>query len=308
MAQITASTVKELREKTGAGMMDCKKALTENAGDMEDAIDWLRTKGLSAAAKKSSRIAAEGLISALSTGTNGVLVEVNAETDFVSRNETFQNFVREITKITLEKGADMEAVLAADYPQTGRNVADQLTDAIATIGENMSLRRAVSLSVNQGVIASYIHAALVPGLGKIGVLVALESDGNPDKLSSLGKNLAMHVAAANPLFLSRSDVDAASLDRERTILTEQAKSEGKPEAIAQKMVEGRLRKYYEDVCLLEQNYVIDTDYKVQQVVDDFAKEIGTKVTLTAFAIYKLGEGLEKKQDDFATEVISVARR
>ena len=308
MAQITASTVKELREKTGAGMMDCKKALTENAGDMEDAIDWLRTKGLSAAAKKSSRIAAEGLISALSTGTNGVLVEVNAETDFVSRNETFQNFVREITKITLEKGADMEAVLAADYPQTGRNVADQLTDAIATIGENMSLRRAVSLSVSQGVVASYIHAALVPGLGKIGVLVALESDGNPDKLSSLGKNLAMHVAAANPLFLSRSDVDAASLDRERTILTEQAKSEGKPEAIAQKMVEGRLRKYYEDVCLLEQNYVIDTDYKVQQVVENFAKEIGTKVTLTAFAIYKLGEGLEKKQDDFATEVISVARR
>ena len=308
MAQITASTVKELREKTGAGMMDCKKALTENAGDMEDAIDWLRTKGLSAAAKKSSRIAAEGLISALSTGTNGVLVEVNAETDFVSRNETFQNFVREITKITLEKGADMEAVLDADYPQTGRNVADQLTDAIATIGENMSLRRAVSLSVSQGVVASYIHAALVPGLGKIGVLVALESDGNPDKLSSLGKNLAMHVAAANPLFLSRSDVDAASLDRERTILTEQAKSEGKPEASAQKMVEGRLRKYYEDVCLLEQNYVIDTDYKVQQVVENFAKEIGTKVTLTAFAIYKLGEGLEKKQDDFATEVISVARR
>lgn len=308
MAQITASTVKELREKTGAGMMDCKKALTENAGDMEDAIDWLRTKGLSAAAKKSSRIAAEGLISALSTGTNGVLVEVNAETDFVSRNETFQNFVREITKITLEKGADMEAVLAADYPQTGRNVADQLTDAIATIGENMSLRRAVSLSVSHGVVASYIHAALVPGLGKIGVLVALESDGNPDKLSSLGKNLAMHVAAANPLFLSRSDVDAASLDRERTILTEQAKSEGKPEAIAQKMVEGRLRKYYEDVCLLEQNYVIDTDYKVQQVVENFAKEIGTKVTLTAFAIYKLGEGLEKKQDDFATEVISFARR
>ena len=187
MAQITASAVKELREKTGAGMMDCKKALAENEGNMEDAIDWLRTKGLSAAAKKSSRVAAEGLISALSDGAHGVLVEVNAETDFVSRNETFQSFVRDITKIALEKGADLDAILGADYPQTGRNVADQLTDSIATIGENMSIRRAVSLSVKHGVVASYIHAALVPGLGKIGVLVALESDGNPDKLSSLVK-------------------------------------------------------------------------------------------------------------------------
>jgi elongation factor Ts len=301
MAEITASLVKELREKTGAGMMDCKRALGETAGDIEGAVDWLRKKGLAAAAKKAGRVAAEGLVGVATSGNAGAVVEVNSETDFVARNEAFQNFVRQVAELALATG-DLEAVKAAAFPGSGRNVAEELTHLVATIGENMSLRRIRRLEVGKGVVVSYVHNALVAGLGKIGVLVALESTADAAKLTALGKQLAMHVAAANPQFLTIGDVDAASLDRERDILREQAKASGKSDAIIDKMVEGRLRKYYEEVVLLEQIFVVDGETRIAKVVDAAAKEAGAPIKIAAFARFALGEGIEKEQADFAAEV------
>ena len=301
MAEITASLVKELREKTGAGMMDCKRALGETAGDIEGAVDWLRKKGLAAAAKKSGRVAAEGLVGVATAGNAGAVVEVNSETDFVARNEAFQNFVRQVAALALAHG-DIESVKGAAFPGTGRGVAEELTHLVATIGENMNLRRVRRLEVGKGVVVSYVHNALTVGLGKIGVLVALESEGDAGKLAALGKQLAMHVAAASPQFLTIADVDAASLDRERDILREQAKASGKPDAIIDKMVEGRLRKYYEEVVLLEQIFVIDGETRIAKVVEAAAKEAGAAIKIAAFARFALGEGIEKEQADFAAEV------
>jgi elongation factor Ts len=301
MAEITASLVKELREKTGAGMMDCKRALGETQGDIEGAVDWLRKKGLAAAAKKAGRIAAEGLVGVATSANAGAVVEVNSETDFVARNEAFQNFVRQVAELALAKG-DLESVKAAAFPGTGRNVGEELTHLVATIGENMSLRRIRRLETGKGVVVSYVHNALVPGLGKIGVLVALDSAADAAKLTALGKQLAMHVAAANPQFLTIADVDSASLDRERDILREQAKASGKPDAIIDKMVEGRLRKYYEEVVLLEQIFVVDGETRIAKVVEAAAKEAGGAIKIAAFARFALGEGIEKEQADFAAEV------
>jgi len=305
MAEITASLVKELRDKTGAGMMDCKKALAETNGDLEGAVDWLRKKGLAAAAKKSGRVAAEGLVAVATSGTAGAVVEVNAETDFVARNDKFQGFAAKAAEIALTTG-DVEGLKAAAYPGTSHTVQDELTSLIATIGENMNLRRATKLQVSAGVVASYIHTAIAPGLGKIGVLVALESTGDVAKLTELGKQIAMHVAAARPDALDVADVDVSALEREKNVLADQARASGKPENIIEKMVEGRLRKYYEEVCLLEQTYVIDGETKVRAVVEKVAKELGTPVKLTGFVRYALGEGIEKAESDFAAEVAAAA--
>jgi elongation factor Ts len=301
MAEITASLVKELREKTGAGMMDCKRALGETAGDIEGAVDWLRKKGLAAAAKKAGRIAAEGLVGVATSGRAGALVEVNSETDFVARNDAFQNFVRQVAERALADD-DIEKIKAAAFPGTGRSVAEELTHLVATIGENMNLRRARRLEVAKGAVVSYVHNALTAGLGKIGVLVALESEGDAGKLAALGKQLAMHVAAANPRFLDIAAVDKASLDRERDILREQAKASGKPDAIIDKMVEGRLRKYYEEVVLLEQIFVVDGETRISKVVEASAKEAGAPIKIAGFVRFALGEGIEKEQADFAAEV------
>lgn len=306
MAEITAQLVKDLREKTGAGMMDCKKALTETNGDLEAAVDWLRKKGLSAAAKKAGRVAAEGLVAVAASGAIAAMVEVNAETDFVARNEAFQAFAVQAAKLALETDGSVQALQAAAYPGTGRNVADELTNLIATIGENMTIRRVVKLNVAQGIVASYVHNALAPNIGKIGVLVALESAGDAAKLQDLGKQLAMHVAAARPEALTVADVDSKALDRERDVLAEQARASGKPEDIIAKMVEGRLRKYYEEVVLMEQVYVVDGESRISKVVEDAAKTVGAPVKLAAFARYQLGEGIEKAQDDFAAEVAKMA--
>jgi elongation factor Ts len=306
MAEITASLVKDLREKTGAGMMDCKKALNETQGDLEGAVDWLRKKGLAAAAKKSGRIAAEGLVAVATAGTKGAVVEVNAETDFVARNDKFQAFAAKSAELALATGGDVEALKAATYPGTSHTAQDELTSLIATVGENMNLRRAVTLSVSAGVVVSYVHSAIAPGLGKIGVLVALESTGDAGKLADLGKQIAMHIAAARPDALDIADVDSSSLERERNVLAEQARASGKPENIIEKMVEGRVRKYYEEVCLLEQTYVIDGETKVRKVVENAAKDIGAPVKVTAFTRFALGEGIEKAQSDFAAEVAAAA--
>jgi elongation factor Ts len=302
MAEITASLVKELREKTGAGMMDCKKALTETDADLEAAVDWLRKKGLSAAAKKAGRTAAEGLVAAAVDGTRGAAVEVNAETDFVARNEQFQAFVGEVAKLALGAGGDVEALKAMDYPGTGRTVADELTNLIATIGENMNLRRTAALEVSDGIVCSYIHSGVAEGLGKIAVLVGLESSADKAKLNELGRNIAMHVAAANPQALDVESVDQAMLDREREVLSEQARASGKPEEIVAKMVEGRMRKYYEEVVLLEQVYVIDQENKVKKVVEHAGKDLGAPVRLAGFVRFQLGEGIEREEADFAAEV------
>jgi|TARA_R110002072_G_scaffold36053_10_gene106154 elongation factor Ts len=301
MAAITAALVKDLRVKTGAGMMDCKKALSETDGDLEAAVDWLRTKGLAAAAKKSGRTAAEGLVGVVTNGTKGAVAEVNAETDFVARNDRFQDFVRTVAGLSQDV-ADIEALKSVAYPGGARNVEEELTNMIATIGENMNLRRLKALEVSNGVVSGYVHSQVGPGLGKIGVLVALESEGDPEKLAELGKLISMHVAAANPQALAREEVDSAEIDRERDVLSEQARESGKPEEIIAKMVEGRLRKYYEEVCLIEQVYVIDGERKVQQVVADFAKDIGSPIKLTGFVRYQLGEGIDKEESDFAAEV------
>ena len=300
MAAITAALVKELRDKTGAGMMDCKKALVETDGDIETSIDWLRKKGLAAAAKKSGRVAAEGLVGVASAPNRAAIVEVNAETDFVARNETFQDFVATVAATALAVGDDLDAINAAPFPGTERTVAEQLTHLVATIGENMTIRRAAVLTVPHGVVATYMHAALKPGLGKIGVLAAIEGPGELETLETLGRQVGMHVAATRPEALDIDAVDPAALERERSVLTEQARASGKPDNIIEKMVEGRIRKYYEEVVLLEQVWVHDGESRVRAVV----KKAGVK--LTGFVRYQLGEGIEKPKDDFAAEVAATA--
>jgi elongation factor Ts len=301
MAQITAALVKELRDKTAAGMMDCKKALNETNGDIEAAIDWLRKKGIAKASKKSGRIASEGLVGFASAGTSGALVEVNSETDFVARNDEFQSMVREISTLALDADGDLGA-LAAVNTVSGANVADAVTALIAKLGENMSLRRTSSLNVSSGVVSGYIHNAISDGLGKIGVLVGLQSDGDAAALDALGKKIAMHVAATSPLSLSVDDLDPETVTRERTVLSEQARASGKPENIIEKMVEGRIRKFYEESVLLNQVFVMDGERSVAKFVEDEAKSMGADITLTGFVRMELGEGIEKKQEDFAAEV------
>ncbi len=305
MTQITASLVKDLREKTGAGMMDCKKALIETGGEIEPAVDWLRKKGLAAAAKKAGRVAAEGLVGISVGEGRAAVVEVNAETDFVSRSEQFQAFVRTVAGLALETGGDVEAIKARTVA-SGRTVEDELTHLIATIGENMSLRRAAMVSVDHGCVASYMHAAQMPGLGRIGVLVGLGGVDPSPALEALGKQLAMHIAAANPQAIARAGVDPKALERERNILSEQALASGKPPPIVEKMVEGRLSKYFEDVCLLEQGFVIDPERKVGKVLEAAGKELGGPITVTGFVRFALGEGIDKKEDDFAAEVAKAA--
>jgi elongation factor Ts len=300
MAEITAALVKDLREKTGAGMMDCKKALTEVAGDIEAAIDWLRKKGLAAAAKKSGRIASEGLIGIASEPGRAAMVEVNAETDFVARNPTFQAFVEEVAKIALSVGDDVEKIKAAPFPGTGRSVAEELTHLVATIGENMNLRRARVLSVPSGVVASYVHSALKPGLGKIGVIVAVAGENASEALHSLGRQLGMHVAATRPDALDISSVSPEALEREKSVLTDQAKASGRPDNVIAKMVEGRVQKFYEEVALLEQVWVHDGKSRVKDIV----KNAGA--TVTGFERFALGEGIEKPKEDFAAEVAATA--
>ena len=298
---VTAALVKELREKSGAGMMDCKKALSETDGDMEAAIDWLRTKGLATAAKKSGRVASEGLVAFAVDGTRGALIELNAETDFVARNTEFQEFASTLATLALAAD-DIEALGGVDYPDTGRNVSEELTHKIATIGENMSLRRMESVSVGSGSVVSYMHNSTAPGLGRIGVLVALESFADTAVLEEVGKQIAMHIAATSPASLSVDDLDPESVQRERDVLIEQAKASGKPQEIAEKMVEGRMKKYYQEVVLLEQTSVIDGETQIAGVVANAAKSAGTDIELTAFARFNLGEGIEKEETDFAAEV------
>ena len=305
MAEITAAIVKELRERTGAGMMDCKKALAETNGEMEAAIDWLRAKGLAAAAKKAGRTAAEGLVGVAVEGTRGAVVEVNSETDFVAKNELFQDFVRNVAKLALEHGTDVEALGAVSYPDGG-TVQEKLTDNIAKIGENQSLRRAAVVEVNQGAVVPYVHNQAAPGLGKIGVLVALESAAPTDTLIALGKQIAMHVAAAHPLALSAEDLPAELVERERGIAMEKAKESGKPQNIIEKMVEGGLAKFRKDSALLSQLFVMDNKTPVADVVASAAKGAGTAIALIGFVRFQLGEGIEKKQDDFAAEVAAAA--
>ena len=299
MAEITATMVRDLRDATGAGMMDCKKALVESGGDMEAAIDWLRKKGLSAAAKKSGRVAAEGLVAVASAPGVAAMVEVNAETDFVARNEAFQAFVAEVAKLALTVGEDVEALKSAPFPGAGHSTADELTKLIATIGENMTIRRARVLKVGQGAVATYVHNSVKPGLGKIGVLVALEGP-DAEAAEALGRQVGMHIAATRPDALDVSAVDPAALDRERAVLTEQAQASGKPPAVIEKMVEGRIRKFYEEVVLLEQVWVHDGESRVKAVVQKAG------LACTGFARFQLGEGIEKQVTDFAAEVAAQA--
>lgn len=306
MAQITAALVKELREKTGAGMMDCKKALGENDGDIEASVDWLRTKGLAAAQKKAGRTASEGLVGLAVDGANGALIEVNAETDFVARNETFQQFVKTLATLALDSDGDVDTLKGAPYPGEDRTVDEQLTHLIATIGENMSIRRISKISVDKGVLAPYIHNALADGIGKIGVIVGLESDADAAQLGAFGKKLAMHVAAAKPQAVSRDDLDKEATERERAVLTEQAKESGRPAEIIEKMVDGRMRKFFEEVCLVDQTFVIDGESKVSDAVATAGKEAGADITVKGFQMLVLGEGIEKEEEDFAAEVAAVA--
>lgn len=302
MANVTAAMVKELRDTTGAGMLDCKKALVESDGDIEAAIDWLRQKGLSKAAKKSSRVAAEGLVSFATDGAKGAVIELNSETDFVSRNETFQKVVGDIAGLSLQAGGDIDTLLGMDYPGTGRNVGDEVTHQVATIGENMNLRRTAMLEVSDGVVTGYMHNAVTPSMGKIAVLVALESAGDKAKLEGLAKQIAMHVAATNPASTSVDDLDPALLEREKNVLTEQARESGKPDNIIEKMIVGRIQKYYEEVVLTEQVFVIDGENRVKDVIASLGKEIGADVALKGFVRFELGDGIEKEEGDFAAEV------
>ncbi len=304
MAEITASKVKELREKTGAGMMDAKKALVENDGDMDAAVDWLRTKGLAKAAKKSGRTAADGLVAIAIEGTQGAVVEINSETDFVARNEGFQAFVKSVAEKA--QGVKDAEELAARELAGGKTVAESLTDLVAKIGENMALRRAQSLNVSKGAVVGYVHGALGDGIGKIGVLVGLESDASEDALQALGKQLAMHIAAANPQFLNQDAVDPEVAEREKSVLIEQAKAEGKPQEIAEKMVMGRMQKFFKEICLTEQIFVIDGETKVADVIANAAKEAGADIKLTGYVRVQLGEGIDKEEEDFAAEVAKAA--
>ena len=305
MAEITAAAVKELRERTGAGMMDCKKALAEAGGDMEAAVDWLRAKGLAAAAKKAGRTAAEGLVGVAVEGNRGAVVEVNSETDFVAKNEQFQNFVREAARLALASGGDVDILAGSQYPGGG-TVAEALTNNIATIGENQSLRRAAVLEVGEGAVVSYVHNSVAPGLGKIGVLVALESAAPDNVLQPLGKQLAMHIAAANPLALDADSLSQTLVERERGIAMEKAKESGKPANIVEKMVEGSIAKFRKDNALLSQLFVIDNKTPVAEVVAGAAKDAGTGIELKGFVRFQLGEGIEKKESDFAAEVAAAA--
>jgi len=307
MTEITAAMVKELREKSGAGMMDCKKALAENNGDMEAAIDWLRAKGIAKADKKSGRTAAEGLIGIASTGTTAVVVEVNSETDFVARNDAFQDLVRGIAQVALSTDGSVEAVSAATFPASGKSVTDTIKDAIGTIGENMSLRRSALLSVDDGVVATYVHNAAADNLGKLGVLVALKSTGNKDALTAIGRQVAMHIAATAPLAIRADEVDAAVAERERNVFIEQSRESGKPENIIEKMVEGRMRKFFEEVALLSQAFVINPDLTVGAAVKEAEKEVGAPIEVTGMVRLLLGEGVEKEESDFAAEVAAVAK-
>ncbi len=302
MTNITAAMVKELRETTSAGMLDCKKALTEANGDMEQAIDWLRKKGLASAAKKASRIAAEGLVSVYVEGNRGAITEVNSETDFVAKNEIFQEYVADAAIVALQSAGEVCDMKTFNCPKCGKTFEERLTDMIAKIGENMNLRRAKMLEVSEGVISSYIHNAAGNNIGKIGVLVALESKADKTKLAELGKHIAMHIAASYPLFKSIADVDPAAVEHEKSIFAEQAAASGKPANIIEKMVEGRVRKYYDEVVLEEQAYIMDPDKKVKQVIADAAKELGTDIVLKDYVCFRLGEGLQKKEEDFASEV------
>lgn len=304
MADITAAMVKELRETTGAGMLDCKKALVEANGDMEQAVDWLRKKGLASAAKKSSRVAAEGLVAVAVDGNKGAAVEVNSETDFVAKNEIFQEYVEDAAKVALHCNGDIEAMKAFVCPKCAdsKTFGERLTDMIAKIGENMNLRRAKVISVNNGVVCSYVHNAVRNGLGKIGVLVALESTADKAKLEELGKHIAMHIAATAPIALNIAGVAPEAVEHEKSIFAEQAKASGKPANIIEKMVEGRIRKFYEEVVLEEQAFIMDPDKKIKDIVADAAKECGADIKLTDFVFFKLGDGLQKKEEDFAAEV------
>ncbi len=304
MANITAATVKDLREKTGAGMMDCKAALEASNGDVEAAVDWLRKKGLAKAAKKSGRVAAEGLIGLAVSGSKGVVVEVNSETDFVARNDAFQALVRNVAGVALSGGSnDVEAIKSAAYPGGGK-VEEAIANAIATIGENMTLRRAASLSVSQGVIGQYLHGAVGDGLGKIGVLVALESTGKADELAALGRQIAMHVAAANPVALDAAGVDPAVLEREKNVLAE--KNAGKPAHVLEKIVESGMKTYYKEVCLIEQAFIHDPSKSVAQAVKESEGRVGAPIVLKGFVRFALGEGIEKQESDFAAEVAAAA--
>lgn len=307
MAAITASMVKDLREKTGAGMMDAKKALEENGGNLEKAVDWLRTKGLAKAEKKSGRTAAEGLVAIAAQGNKGAVIEINAETDFVARNEKFQAFVKKAADIALKGAGTAEALAKQEY-EGGKSVADTLTGLIATIGENMTLRRAQKLEVSKGLVAGYIHGALADGLGKIGVLVALESAAPAEKLEGVGKQIAMHIAAANPQFLNIASVDPAVAEREKNVIREQAKGSGKPADIIEKMLDGRMRKFYEEICLVEQIFVIDGETKISKVIANAAAEAGSPIELKGYVRFQLGEGIAKEEDNFAEEVAAMAGR
>ncbi|MCT6880303.1 MAG: translation elongation factor Ts [Commensalibacter sp.] len=300
MAEVTAALVKELREKTGAGMMDCKKALTETAGNLEEAIDWLRKKGLSAAAKKSGRVAAEGLVAIATTPNKAAMVEINAETDFVARNEQFQQFVEDVAKTALKVGEDLETLKNTPM-ENGKSVADNLTQLIATIGENMTIRRVRVINIDNGVVASYVHGALRPGVGKIGVLVALKTSSPSEAIENLGRQVGMQIAASRPIALDVNGVDTAEIERERNILVEQARNAGKPDNIIEKMVEGRLRKFYEEVVLLEQVWVHDGESKVKNIIAKSGAE------LVDFARFHLGEGIEKEESDFSAEVAQAAK-
>ncbi|WP_181707130.1 translation elongation factor Ts [Chthonobacter rhizosphaerae] len=303
---ISAAQVKELREKTGAGMMDCKTALTETGGDLEAAVDWLRAKGLSKAAKKAGRVAAEGLVGVALDGATAAVVEVNSETDFVARNEAFQGLVRNVASVAVKNGGDRDATAAAAYPGKSHTVEDEVKELVATIGENMTFRRSKALSVPAGVVAPYVHSAIADSLGKIGVLVALESTGNADELMKLGRQIAMHVAATNPLALSADEIDPAVVERERAIFAEQAKESGKPANVIEKMVEGRIRKFFEESTLLKQAFVINPDQTVEQAVKAAEATVGAPIKVAAFVRFALGEGIEKEETDFAAEVAAAA--
>jgi elongation factor Ts len=306
MATITATMVKDLREKTGAGMMDCKAALAETQGDMEAAVDWLRTKGLAQAAKKAGRVAAEGLIGLAADAKQAALVEVNSETDFVARNQKFQDMVSAIAAAALKVKGDVDKLAAAKYGSGKATVAETVKEMIGSIGENMTLRRAAHLSAANGVVASYMHNAIAPGLGKIGVIVALESAGDAERLKSFGRQIAMHIAAANPQAVAVESLDKAVIERERAVLTEQAKESGKPAQVIEKMVEGRLRKFYEEVVLLAQAFVHDPETTVAKALADAEKAVGAPVKITGFYRYALGEGIDRPDSDFAAEVAAAA--
>jgi len=306
MATITAALVKELRDKTGAGMMDCKAALNENDGDMEAAIDWLRAKGLAKAAKKAGRVAAEGLIGLAGDDKEAAVVEVNSETDFVARNPSFQEMVQTIAAAGPKAKGDLEALGAAPYGKTKTNVAETLKEMVGSIGENMTLRRTAYLSAKDGVVSSYMHNQAAPGLGKIGVIVALESTGDADALKAIGKQVAMHIAAASPQAVDTDSLDPAVVERERAVLTEQAKESGKPPEVVDKMVEGRLRKFYQEVVLLQQAFVHDPDNTVAKALDAAGKEAGAPIKITGFYRFALGEGIDKGESDFAAEVAAAA--